>query len=141
GTLDAYLVNGLEGGDQGLEFYNSRDLVDNNRLPALGGRVTIGDQYVRAGASITGGRFNDPQAGAGTFTGGLDYTIFGFDIQAHYKDLVRVQCEYARRNSDRARTIRGEPGAFSVFNETVEGIYVEGEVRPWEHCCVSLLAR
>jgi hypothetical protein len=138
-TLDAYLVNGLEGSNQALEFFSSRDLVDNNRLPALGGRITLGDPYVRAGASITGGRFNDPSGGSSP--GGLDYTIYGFDLQGHYKDLIRVQFEYARRNSDRAGTRKGGTDNFFVFEEQVEGLYVEGEVKPWEHCCLSLLAR
>jgi hypothetical protein len=140
-TLDSYLVNGLEGGDQGLEFFNSRNLVDNNGRPAGGGRITLGDPYVRAGASLTGGRFNDPGSAARDFHGGLDYTIYGFDLQAQYKDLIRVQFEYARRTSDRTAKLKGGNGDFLVFNEKVEGLYVEGEVRPWEHCCLSLLAR
>jgi hypothetical protein len=139
-TLDAYLVNGLEGSNQTLQFYNSRDLVDNNRVPAGGGRITLGDANVRAGASLTGGRFNDPEA-PGRNPGGLDYAIYGFDIQARYKDLIRVQFEYAHRKSDRASTPTGGMGNFVVFDEKVEGLYVEGEVRPWEHCCLSLLAR
>jgi hypothetical protein len=140
-TFDGYLVNGLEGSSQGLEFFSSRDIVDNNFRPSLGSRITLGDPYVRAGASVTAGPFNDPTAAGGSSPGRLDYTIFGFDLQAHYKDLIRVQFEYARRTSERAATRKGGTGGFFVFDERVEGLYVEGEVKPWEHCCLSLLAR
>src|SRR5262249_40016330 len=82
--LDGYLVNGLEGNTGGLQFYQSRDLVDNNNRVAGGGRFTFGGPYVRAGASLSSGQFNDPSAGNG-FQRGLDYTIYGYDVQARYK--------------------------------------------------------
>jgi mono/diheme cytochrome c family protein len=138
-TLDAYLVNGLVGTDDGLEFYRSRDLLDNNRRPGGGGRLTLGGPNVRAGASITSGRFNEPGAPENAFLDGLAYHIYGFDVQARHGDLLRLQFEYARRRSERTRRPGG--GDFMVFDEQVHGLYVEGEVRPWEHCCMSLLAR
>lgn len=137
-TTDAYLVNGLEGNNDGLQFYQSRDLVDNNHRVAGGGRLTVGNPYVRMGTSVTGGRFNDPDT-AQTFPGGLDYIIWGYDFQARYKDLLRFQAEYARRDSDRVVNA-GTPGA-APFREKVSGCYVEGEARPWEHCKVSFLTR
>jgi hypothetical protein len=136
-TIDTYLVNGIEGDTSGLQFYQSRDIVDNNHQVAGGGRITLGGPYVRAGTSVTSGRYNDTTSG--TFKTGLDYTIWGYDIQARYKDLIRLQAEYARRDSDRPLT----PGAANpnVFKERVDGCYAEGEVRPWHKCRVSFLTR
>src|SRR5262249_39724086 len=51
-TLDGYLNNGLAGNANGIDFFQSRDLLDNNVRVAGGGRVTVGDPYVRAGASV-----------------------------------------------------------------------------------------
>jgi hypothetical protein len=136
-TMDAYVVNGLTGFDEGVFFEFSRDLADNNHDVAGGGRVTIGGPNVRLGASVMNGRFNDPTLKFGTHTG-LDYTIYGFDAQAHYKDLFRFQCEYARRDNDRLNDFGSGP---EVFTETVDGYYFEAEVRPWQKCCVSLLGR
>ena len=133
-TSDTYLVNGLEGTANGIDFLQSRDLLDNNNRVAGGARVTLGDQYVRAGASFTTGRFNvpdDPQ--------GLYYTIWGFDIQAHYKRLLRFQAEYARRDNDRIGIL---PVLGSEqFSNAVYGYYIEAEARPWEKCHVSFLGR
>jgi hypothetical protein len=136
-SIDSYLNNGLVGGSSGIDWLQSRNLIDNNNRPAYGGRVTVGDPYIRAGASIMAGRFdapNDPSVPNGP----LEYRIYGFDVQAHYKRLFRCQVEYARRDSDRV----GLPdNASQVFSERVDGYYLEAEVRPWEECCVSLLAR
>ncbi|HEX4590635.1 MAG TPA: hypothetical protein VH120_11935, partial [Gemmataceae bacterium] len=132
-TSDTYLVNGLIGTGNGVDFLQSRDLLDNNNRVAGGARVTLGDPYVRAGASVTTGRFNmasDAQ--------GLYYTIFGFDLQAHYKRLLRFQAEYARRDGDRIGIL---PIGTEQFSEAVYGYYVEAEARPWEKCHVSFLAR
>jgi hypothetical protein len=135
-TMDAYLINGLQGGTDGIDFLQSRNLLDNNDRVAGGGRLTVGDQYIRAGASITAGRFDDPSV-AGT-EGGLYYTIFGFDVQARYKRLIRCQFEYACRDSDRVGVLANNSQEFS---ERVDGYYLEAEARPWNDCCVSLLAR
>ena len=135
-TLDGYVVNGLAGADGGLDFEQSRDLVDNNHRVAGGGRITLGGQNIRAGASITSGRFNDPAEGA--FAGGLNYLIYGVDLQAHYKDLLRFQVEYARRQSDRFDELGRGP---ELFSEKVDGYYLEVEVRPWEKSRLSLLGR
>jgi hypothetical protein len=133
-TTDTYLVNGLEGNANGVDFLQSRDYLDNNNRPAGGARVTLGDPYVRAGASVTTGRFDIPSGTAK----GLYYTIFGFDLQAHYKRLIRCQVEYARREGDRVGILSG--GA-APFSEGVYGYYAEAEARPWNTCHVSFLAR
>jgi hypothetical protein len=133
-TSDTYLVNGLNGAANDVDFLQSRDLLDNNNRAAGGARLTIGDQYIRAGVSWTAGRYNsagDPQ--------GLDYRIYGFDIQAHYKRLLRFQAEWARRDGDRIGLLPIVGTA--QFMEGVYGYYVEAEARPWETCHVSFLAR
>jgi len=135
-TVDGYLVNGLEGSGNGIDFLQSRDLFDNNNRVAGGGRLTVGDPYIRAGASYTTGRFDDPNASG--VASGLNYTIYGFDLQAHYKRLFRFQFEYARRDSDRFGILPNGPG---VFSEAVAGYYMEAEARPWDKCRVSALAR
>lgn len=132
--FDGYLVNGLQGGDDGVDFDLSRDYVDNNSSPTVGGRVTLGNQYVRVGSSIMNGRFN-PNGGSPLYGGALNYTIFGADVSFHYQDIVRIQAEYVRRGSDRAL-----PGPF-VVREYVEGLYVEGELRIYEKPRISVLVR
>ena len=135
-TADGYLINGLEGSGNGIDFLQSRALFDNNARVAGGGRLTVGDPYIRAGMSLTGGRFDDPNASG--LSSGLYYTIYGFDLQAHYKRLFRCQIEYARRRSDRFGIL---PAGSAVFAEAVAGYYAEAEVRPWDKCRVSALAR
>jgi len=135
-TMDVYLVNGLQGTANGVDFLMSRDYVDNNSNPAVGGRATLGNQYVRAGGSITGGRFNS-NAAFGSTPPVLDYQIFGFDVQARYEDLIRVQAEYARRDSDRMVGLPGIP----VSTDHISGFYVEGELRVYCKPRVSVLAR
>jgi hypothetical protein len=133
-TTDTYLVNGLIGTSNGVDYLQSRDLLDNNNRVAGGARVTLGDPNIRAGASWVTGRYNlpgDPQ--------GLYYTIFGFDVQAHYKRLLRCQVEYARRDNDRIGIL--PVVGTQQFSEGVYGYYVEAEARPWEKCHVSFLAR
>lgn len=135
-TADGYLINGLEGNVNGIDFYQSRDLYDNNNRVAGGTRVTIGDPYVRAGASFMSGRYDVPTPGLAE---GLYYTIYGFDIQAKYKRLFRAIFEYARRDNDRFGIL---PAGASIFNEGVYGYYAEAEVRPCgEKSPVSLLTR
>src|SRR5262249_51191943 len=104
-TVDGYLVNGLQGSGNGIDFYQSRNLFDFNNRVAGGGRVTVGDPYVRAGASFMTGRFDDPNVSE--LRSGLTYRIYGFDVQAQYKRLVRFQFEYARRDADRIAILPG----------------------------------
>ncbi|MDB5312791.1 MAG: hypothetical protein JWO38_6993 [Gemmataceae bacterium] len=135
GTLDLYGINGLSGGADGIDFDRSRDLLSNNGVPGWGGRATVGTPFLRAGASITGGQFNDLPAPGPSFDP-MRYLIYGFDVTARYKDLIRVQAEYARRDNDRFDT-----GSGLMVRESVRGVYVEGEVRFKEGSPVSFLAR
>jgi mono/diheme cytochrome c family protein len=135
-TIDSYLVNGLQGFNFGLDFLQSRDYVDNNSRPSAGGRVTLGNHYIRAGTSITGGQFNVPVAG---ISPGLNYQIIGFDIAAHYEDIVRVQAEYARRDMDTFSGSFSFPQPFGL--DRTSGYYVEGELRVYQKPRISLLAR
>src|SRR5262249_16808460 len=135
-TVDGYLVNGLEGGSNGIDFFQSRDLLDNNNRVAGGTRVTVGGPNVRAGASFMTGRFDVP--GPTGNLGGLDYTIYGFDVQARYKRLLRAQFEYARRDTDRIGLFANGP---DIFAESTYGYYAEAEARPWDTCHVSFLVR
>jgi hypothetical protein len=135
-TMDGYLTNGLEGSGNGIDYLQSRDLFDNNVRVASGGRVTVGDPYIRGGASVMSGRFDDPNAPV-AFRG-LYYTIYGFDLQARYKRLFRFQFEYALRDSGRFGVLPNGP---AIFSEAVSGYYFEAEARPWDKCRVSALAR
>lgn len=135
-TFDIYLVNGLQGGDDGISFDQSRDYVDNNSQPAGGGRVSIGNQYLRAGGSLMSGCFSD-RAGSGPFNQGFSYQLFGLDFIARYDDLVRFQIEYARRNSDRLVSLPD----FVLATDVVDGFYAEAEVLLWRQWHLSLLGR
>jgi hypothetical protein len=135
-TLDGYLNNGLEGNTNGVDFLQSRDLWDNNVRPAGGGRLTVGDPYVRAGTSLTGGRFDDPNSSG--VRQGLYYMIYGFDVRAQYHRLFRAQFEWARRDNDRVGVFPAGP---AVFSESVFGYYVEAEARPCDKSRVSAVAR
>jgi mono/diheme cytochrome c family protein len=140
-TLDTYLVNGLAG-DQGdgVQFYKSRDLVDNNFTVAEGGRVTVGGPNFRLGSSMTHGSLNDPTVPDLIPGKVLHYSIYGFDVQARYEDLVRFQIEWARRDNGRVTT-NTPTGTALLFTEHLDGYYAEGEVRPWRKARVSMLAR
>jgi hypothetical protein len=135
-TMDAYVVNGLQGNSLGVDFLQTRNLYDNNGFASGGGRVTVGVPEIRAGASVMSGRFDDPTTSG--VPGALDYTVYGFDVQAHYERLLRCQFEYARRDSDRF----GFTGsAVETFTEAVFGYYAEVEVRRCNESHVSFLAR
>jgi hypothetical protein len=134
--VDAYLINGLAGNGNGIDFLQSRDLLDNNTRMSGGGRVTVGDPFVRVGASILAGRFDNPNDAVPNAP--LDYRLYGFDFQAHYKRLFRCQVEYARRDSDRVGDL---PTGVGKFTDALDGYYIEAEVRPYDECRVSLLAR
>lgn len=136
-TFDAYVVNGLRGNASGISFYDSRNYVAGNKEPAVGTRVTLGNQFVRLGSSLTAGRFND-DPGSGPRNQGLYYRIYGFDLQMRYENLVRFQVEYADRDTDRiATSVAGQPR----FREHVNGIYLEGEVRRRKESKFSFLMR
>jgi hypothetical protein len=135
-TLDTYVINGLQGGDAGIDFYLSRNYVSNNKAPTVGGRCTVGNQYVRVGASLMSGRFND-QSGSGPLNQGLYYRIFGGDFTARYQDFIRFQFEYASRNDNVLTFVPVE----QIAGERFSGYYFEGEVRVLRKPRISLLAR
>lgn len=133
-TFDAYVVNGLQGDTNGVSFSASRSYTDNNTSPAVGGRLAINGKNLRLGASVMGGRFNVDTDFSGTPAPALNYVLYGVDAVYRWEDLLRVQFEYAQRDSDRS------PGATTI-RDHVGGSYVEGEVllsRCWK---LSLVAR
>jgi len=135
-TFDAYLVNGLQGTSNGVDFVLTRQqLFDNNSRPAGGGRFTIGGKNLRLGTSVMGGRFNS-NAGSGPFNQGMDYLIFGADAVFRWEDRLRLQFEYAQRNSDRLGTVPN-----SIFTERVGGFYLECEALISRRWNMSFLAR
>lgn len=123
-TFDGYVVNGLRGASTGIDFYDSRNYVSGNKEPAVGTRVTLGNQFVRLGSSLTAGRFND-DTGSGPQHQGLFYRIYGFDLQARYENLLRFQFEFANRDTDRIVSLPGQ----LLAREHVNGMYLEGEMR------------
>jgi mono/diheme cytochrome c family protein len=135
-TMNSYVVNALKGNDFGINFFQSRDYLDNNRWPAVGGRVTVGGSNLRLGTSIMGGRFNS-DAGSGPQNEGLNYLIFGADAAYHWKDILRVQFEYADRQSERYDAAV----APAVFSEHVSGFYLEGELLVCRDRHISLFTR
>ena len=120
-----YLVNGLQGANNGIDFiFGSRDYTDNNRYPAGGARLALGGKSLKLGTSIMGGRYN-PDIGAGPSHAGLDYFIYGADATYRWEDVLRVQFEYAQRDTD--LFFFGFPDNVKLLDR-VGGCYVEGEV-------------
>lgn len=122
-SADFYVVNGLQGGADGIDFDRSREYVDNNRAPAVGSRVTLGTPALKIGGSVMGGRFNDTPSD-GPNNRGLYYWIYGADATYRYEDILRLQFEYAQRDTDRFVDLPNQ--AFT--RERVGGSYVEGEL-------------
>ena len=121
----SYLVNGLQGTDSGIDFiFGSRDYSDNNRYPAVGGRLSLGSKYLKLGGSIMGGQFN-PDSGSGPDHTALDYWIYGADATFRYEDIFRIQFEYAQRDND--LFFFGFPNDAKLLGR-VGGCYVESEV-------------
>jgi hypothetical protein len=122
-TFNGYAVNGLRGSNDIDFVFGSRDYVDNNRYPSVGGRVTIGGTNLRGGASVMGGQYN-PDEGIGPNHDGLSYWIYGADATYRWRDVLRIQFEYARRDTQ----------VFFFFPDNIReenhiyGCYVEGEV-------------
>jgi len=135
-TMTSYVVNGLQGGGDGINFDDSREYTDNNKTPAVGGRWTFGNQMLRFGASAIGGRFND-NAGSGAGNRGLNFSIFGADATFRYKDIVRLQTEFAQRNT---AVVLGLPGQEYGSNR-VAGCYAEGELLMSRRYRLSLFGR
>jgi mono/diheme cytochrome c family protein len=94
-TLDVYAVNGLQGGGPGVQFTRSRSYSDNNHLPAVGGRATVGNGQIRFGGSVMSGQLQNDM------TDPLNYHLAGGDVTARFLDnQVRLYFEYAIRRND-----------------------------------------
>lgn len=133
---DAYAINGLWAEVSGIDFDLSRDYVDNNNQPAVGTRVTLGNQMLKAGGSVMSGQ-SSPTGGLGVAGRDFNYLIYGYDAVFRYEDILRVQFEFARRDSDR---IVGDP--VQIFTrDRVLGYYLESELLLSRDHGVSLLAR
>lgn len=131
-TLDTYVVNGLQGNNGGINFFDSREYQDNNAEPAVGGRATIGTQFLRLGGSAMSGRHNDEFPGAADIS--LNYKIAGADVLLRPHDRVRVLGEIVIRNSDiMAMGDRRD--------EEVLGWSVEGEIKLLEDSELYLIGR
>ena len=139
-TYNGYIVNGLKGASDGINFDASRDIVTQNNSPSLGGRATIGNRWVRFGSSAIGGRFNDKPV-SDDYPGRQNYLIYGFDATARYENILRFQFEYAQRNTDYLAAAAAPPIAAVTSVEKVSGYYFELEARRCNESKFSLLGR
>jgi hypothetical protein len=135
-VFDGYVVGGLQGNLNGIDFIASRGYVDNNRSPSIGGRIAVGNKYLRVGGSALGGRFN-PDALSGPPSPDMNYVVFGADAIFRYEDIFRIQFEYAERDSDRFGNVPGP----MIFRERTGGSYLETELLLSRHWHLSLYAR
>lgn len=135
---DVYVVNGLQGNNSGVNFYQSRDYVDNNREPAIGTRFSIGNRSLRAGVSFMSGQHNTiAEATPPPLDQVLNYNIFGADLSARYDDWLRIQAEYAVRTTD-TFVFDGMPRR---ADEELDGFYVECGVRPCDETPIEFVVR
>jgi hypothetical protein len=133
--IDAYVVNGLQGSNN-ISFDDSRDYVDNNRSPAVGGRWTVGNSTLRLGSSIIGGQFNS-NSGTGPDNRGLDFLICGADVSYRFRDILRIQAEFAQR-----RTQSYYDFAAPLYaKDRVSGWYLESELLLSRDARLSALMR
>jgi hypothetical protein len=133
--LDTYVVNGLQGSNN-INFDDSRDYVDNNKSPAVGSRVTLGNSTLKFGSSLIGGRYN-ANSGTGPDSRGLNFMIVGADVSYRYKDVLRVQAEFAQRSTQAFYDL-----ADPVFaTDKVSGYYVESELQLSRAARLSALLR
>ena len=123
-ALDAYVVNGLQGNASGIDYFASRDYVDNNASPSVGGRLTLGNQLLKFGTSVTSGQFGPP-SGVGPLSQSLNYMVYGWDATFRCSDRFRLQFEYARRDSDRISF--ADLANVRRVREGISGYFVEAE--------------
>lgn len=133
--LDLYGVNGLQQSGPDLRFFSaSRSYVDNNSLPAVGGRLSVGNSTVRFGGSYMTGEAQP----SGTPTGPVIYQLSGADFTARFKDFVRVYLEYAIRTN----TKKDSPFSPAAERRTmVYGVIAEAEVKLFDKPQIGLLGR
>lgn len=140
-TADVYLVNGLIGDTSGINYDESRQLLDNNGRPAFGTRVTMGLSNLRAGFSFMTGRYNDLHDVTTPNIPGLNYNLYGIDLMYNHKDLIRFQTEFAARCNDKALVDTSTDSFLGLTGDGVYGWYTELELRAREGGKVSLLGR
>ncbi|MDA1052612.1 MAG: hypothetical protein O3C40_19320 [Planctomycetota bacterium] len=110
-TLDVFAVNGLQQGGPGI-FNASRRYDDNNREPAVGGRMTVGNSSYRLGASLMTGTLQDDGAPQ------LDYQLASADATWRYEDRLRAYFEYAIRSDDSVFVAGGRNHTYGIVIET-----------------------
>lgn len=135
--FDGYVINGLQGTADGIDFDMSRAYTSINNTPSIGGRATLGNDFFKLGASALGGNFTS-SSGAGPNGSQLDYRVFGVDASFRYRDLIRFQAEYARRDNDH---LRGDPLNPTNTRDVVDGCYAETEVLLMDYLHTSFLFR
>ncbi len=118
-----------------INFDDSRDYVDNNSTPAVGGRRTISNSSLRLGSSLISGQYA-PRSGVGPDASRLSFLIAGADLTSRLADVLRVQAEYARRNTNAYYEFNDEYG-----RDHVSGWYVESELLLSGEARLSLLGR
>lgn len=133
-SIETYAVNGLQG-QSSINFDDSRNYNDNNTTPALGGRWTISNSNLRLGSSLISGQYA-PRGGVGPDASRLAFLIAGADLTWRLDDVLRVQAEYARRNTNTYYEFNDEYG-----RDHVSGCYVESELLLSREARVSLLGR
>ncbi|MEZ6123579.1 MAG: hypothetical protein R3C49_10425 [Planctomycetaceae bacterium] len=121
-NMDAYVVNGLQGTNN-INLDDSRDYVDNNGSPSVGGRLTLGNPTLRLGTSVMGGQYNGNDESSPDARE-LNYLIYGADVTWRYRDILRVQAEFAQRNTDAFYDL--ETPFYAT--DKVAGWYVESEL-------------
>ena len=130
-TIDIYAVNGFQQSGPDLRFFApSRSYIDNNALPAMGGRVTVGNPKLRFGGSIMTGEAQRD----GNPAGPIHYRLYGFDVTARFKDRLRLYAEYAMRNT----SVKAPPTGRDAM---VYGLVCEGEVTILKKPRLGLLGR
>lgn len=122
---NVYVVNGLQEGPFGASFLNSRNFWDNNNDPAIGSRLTLGNQNLRVGASYMTGHFHNDYA-LSEF-----YRFWGADLTAKLGERMRFYFEYALRTESEATPPIGQSQYFGTVSEA----------EFWVTERVSLLAR
>ena len=133
--LDFYGVNGLQQTGPDLRFFTpSRSYVDNNSLPAIGGRVSVGNPTVKVGGSFMTGEAQPD----GTTSGPILYQLSGADLTAKFKDLARFYLEYAIRTNTRKNSPFAPPAARRTM---VYGVVAEAEVKLCDKPRIGLLGR
>ncbi len=117
-----YVIHGLQATRGGINFDLSRGYLGFNSTPTVGTRLTLGNEWLTFGGSFMTGR-SSLDGGVIPDQTQLYYKIYGFDATVRASEYVRLQFEYARRDSDRVVDI---PLPLRV-TDAVHGYYGEAE--------------